>query len=60
MIKLWLGCSAQIPLISVSPLYKGRKTSSKYALWVGTFNLCLRVPEKMQKTRDESDPSRLR
>ena len=23
-------------------------------------NLCLRVPEKMQKTRGESDPSRLR
>ena len=25
-----------------------------------TLNLCLRVPEKMHKTRDESDPSRLR
>ena len=27
---------------------------------MGTLNLCHRVPEKMQKTRDESDPSRLR
>ena len=27
---------------------------------VGTLNLCLKVPKKMQKTRDESDQSRLR
>ena len=33
--------------------------SSKYPL-VGTLNLCLRMPKKMQKTRDESDHSRQR
>ena len=27
---------------------------------MGTLNLCLRVPEKMQKTRDKSYPFRLR
>ena len=27
---------------------------------VGTLNLCLKVPKRMQKTRDESDQSRLR
>ena len=27
---------------------------------VGTLNLCLKVPDKMQKTRGESDLSRLR
>ena len=27
---------------------------------MGTLNLCLKVPEKMQKTRDESDHCRLR
>ena len=27
---------------------------------VGTLNLCLRVPDKMQKTRGKSDPYRLR
>ena len=27
---------------------------------MGTLDLCLRVPEKMQKTRDESDPNRLK
>ena len=59
MIKLWLGCSAQTGLISVNPLYKAKKNVFKVCL-VGTLNLCLRVPEKMQKTRDESDPSRLR
>ena len=27
---------------------------------MGTLNLCLRVPEKIQKTRDECDAFRLR
>ena len=43
----------------MNPLYKAKKKFFKVCL-VGTLNLCLRVPEKMQKTRDESDPSRLR
>ena len=44
--------------ILVNPLYKAKKNFFKICL-VGTLNLCLRVPEKKQKTRDESDPSRL-
>ena len=27
---------------------------------MGTLNLCLKVPKKMQKTRDESNQSRLK
>ena len=45
--------------ILVNPLYKAKKNFFKICL-VGTLNLCLRVPEKKQKTRDESDLSRLR
>ena len=32
-----------------------------FKIWVvGTLNLCLKVPKKIHKTRDESDQSRLR
>ena len=38
---------------------KAEKKFFKVCL-VGTLNLCLKMPKKMQKTRDESDHSRLR
>ena len=41
------------------PLYNAKKKFFKVCLVV-TLNLCLRVPDKMQKTRGESDPFRLR
>ena len=44
--------------ITKTPL-KGQKKFFKVCL-VGTLNLCLKEPEKMQKTRDESDHSGLR
>ena len=43
----------------LNPLYKAKNNFFK-AYLVGTLNLCLRVPDKVQKTRGESDPSRLR
>ena len=43
----------------MNPLDKGWKKIFKVCL-VGTLKLCLKVPKKMQKTRDESDHSRLR
>ena len=45
--------------IAKSPL-KGQKKNFFKVCLVGTLNLCLKVPEKMQKTRDESDHSKLR
>ena len=39
--------------------YMAKKNFFKVCL-VGTLNLCLRVPDKIKKTRGESDPSRLR
>ena len=44
--------------IAETPL-KGPKKFFKVCL-VGTLNLCLKYPEKIQKTRDESDHSGLR
>ena len=44
--------------IAETPL-NGKKKFFKVCL-VGTLNLCLKVPEKMQKTTDECDHSRLR
>ena len=35
------------------PLYRSKKKFPKVHL-VGTLNLCLKMPEKMQKTRNES------
>ena len=43
--------------IALTPT-KGQKKFFKVCL-VGTLNLCLKEPEKMQKTRDESDHSEL-
>ena len=41
--------------IAETPLKGQKKNSSKYALWVLTLNLCLKEPEKMQNTRNQSD-----
>ena len=41
------------------PIYKSKIKCSKVPL-VGTLNLCLKMPEKMQKTRNESDHPGLR
>ena len=44
----------------IEPPLQGRKKKF-FKIWhVGTPNLCLKVPEQMQKTRDESDYSMLR
>ena len=45
--------------IAETPLKRQKKKFFKVCL-VGTLNLCLKEPEKMQKTRDESDHSGLR
>ena len=38
-----------------------RPKKNFFKVWVvGTLNLCLKVPKKMQNTRDESDHSKLR
>ena len=50
---------AKICLKSLILLYNARKNFFKVCL-VGTLNLCLKVPEKMPKNRDESDHSRVR
>ena len=43
----------QIPFI--------RPEKNFFKVWVvGTLNLCLKVPEKMQKTRNQSDHPKLR
>ena len=44
--------------IAETPL-KGQKKIFKVCL-VGTLNLCLKEPEKMQKTRNQSDHTRQR
>ena len=41
------------------PLYRSKIKVSQVPL-VGTLNLCLKMPEKMQKTRNESEHPRLR
>ena len=41
------------------PIHKSKIKCSKVPL-VGTLNLCLKMPEKMQKTRNESDHPGLR
>ena len=43
----------------LGPLYRSKKKFTKVHL-VGTLNLCLKMPEKMQKTRIESDHPGLR
>ena len=50
---------AQGPSKGPGPLYKSEIKYSKVPL-VGTLNLCLKMPEKMQKTRNESDHPGLR
>ena len=50
---------AQGPSKWPGPLYRSKKKFSEVPL-VGTLNLCLKMPEKMQKTRNESDHPGLR
>ena len=47
------------PLKLVNPLHKTRIFFFKVCR-VGTLNLCLKVPEQMQKTRNQFDHPRLR
>ena len=41
------------------PPLQGQKKNFFKVCLVGTLNLCLKIPKKMQKTRDEPDHSRL-
>ena len=49
----------KMPFKIAKAALKGRKNFFKVCL-VGTLNLCLKEPEKMQKTRNQSDHPRQR
>ena len=57
--KIDTGSVSKIVLFMVHFHDNAKKKFFKVCL-VGTLNLSLKVPKKMQKTRDESDHSRLR
>ena len=57
--KIHTGSVFKMAFKIAKTLLKGQKNFFKVCL-VGTLNLCLKVPEKMQKNRDESDHSGLR
>ena len=57
--KIYTGSVSEIALFTAHFQEKAGKKIFKVCL-VGTLNLCLKMPKKMQKTRDESDHFRLR
>ena len=57
--KIHTGSVFEMPFKIAKTSLKGKKKIFKVCL-VSTLNLRLKVPEKMQKTRDECDHFRLR
>ena len=57
--KIHTGSVSEMALFMVNFQDKAKKKFSKVCL-VGTLNLCLKEPEKMQKTRNQSDYPRQR
>ena len=57
--KIHTGSVSEMALFMVNFQDKAKKKFSKVCL-VGTLNLCLKEPEKMQKTRNQSDHPRQR
>ena len=58
--KIYTGSVSEIALFTAYFQEKAEKNNFFKVCLVGTLNLCLKMPKKMQKTRDESDHSRLR
>ena len=58
-IKIHTGSVFKMPFKTAKAPLKGKKKFFKVYL-VGTLNLCLKEPEKMQKTRNQSDNPRQR
>ena len=52
--------TGSVSKISLFTVHFQDKAEKKFLQGMGTLNLCLKMPKKMQKTGDEPDHSRLR